>query len=164
MPATKRSSSASAPTAPHQATEAGTRAAATASSASGRRTPSGAASTVGTPKSVIACLDPLGSASLDIPATTNTRASSRRARSRAVSTSVVLPYAVGEGDPPRPPRLGVSTLDTACYGQPRPHWQSTATGSQEPGYSYPGWQHKNSYGHPAPQGIAHILCGGCVVL
>ena len=65
------------PMAPHQAVDAGTRAPAAASS--GNRTPSGLARAGGNPKSMMACLDPFRSASLDIPATTKTRASNSRA-------------------------------------------------------------------------------------
>jgi hypothetical protein len=50
----------------------------------------GAASTVGRPKSMIACLDPLRSASLATPATTKTRATSKRATSRAMFKSGFL--------------------------------------------------------------------------
>ena len=84
MPATKRSSRASAPSAPHQAEAAGMRAAATASSASGRRVASGVAREEGTPKSATACLLPARSASFAAPATTKTTASSKRAMSSAV--------------------------------------------------------------------------------
>src|SRR5229473_7426912 len=88
MPATKRSSRAKAPSAPHQAEAEGISATATAISASGRSTPKGLASTAGTPKSRKACRDPGRSASLANPATMNTAASSRRAINRTTSINI----------------------------------------------------------------------------
>src|SRR5215207_9123408 len=101
IPTTNRSSSTSAPTAPHQAVEAGIRAAATASAASGSKTPSGAAKDAGTPKSTNAFFDPARSASLVTPATMKTETSSTRATSSATSMKRPL-----SGRLPEPPQLG----------------------------------------------------------
>jgi hypothetical protein len=90
IPTTKSSSSTSAPTAPHQAVEVGIRAAATASSASGSKTPSRAAKDAGTPKSTNARFDPARSASLVTPATLKTATSSTRATSSATSMKCPL--------------------------------------------------------------------------
>src|SRR5437773_3038788 len=80
MPTTKMSSSASAPTAPHQAVSGSTSATATAISAKGKSSPKKSASLFGTPKSRIACRDPGRSASLARPATRNTAHNSSRAK------------------------------------------------------------------------------------
>src|SRR5829696_5095386 len=90
MPTMKRSKSASAPIAPHQAVPAGIRAAAAASSIKGKRNPSGLARKDGTPKSTKACLDPLRSASLVTAATKRTKASSNRAMSNGETILVLL--------------------------------------------------------------------------
>ena len=83
--AAKSDSNASAPTAPHRAVVVGTSAAATASSASGRKTPSGPTRAAGTPKSTIACREPSRSASFATPAAAKTMASNSLAHRRVAS-------------------------------------------------------------------------------
>lgn len=78
------SRSASAPIAPHQAVAVGIRA--TASSVSGKRIPSGVACGTSTPKSMTAPRELARSASLATPATTKTKASSKRALNRPESS------------------------------------------------------------------------------
>jgi hypothetical protein len=81
----KSNSNKSTPTAPHQAVVVGTKAAATASSASGSKIPSGAARAAGTPKSTTACRVPARSASFATPATAKTMASNNLAHRMAAS-------------------------------------------------------------------------------
>src|SRR5215217_3652409 len=108
MPTRNTERSASAARAPHQAVDAGKRVAATASSARGRSSPSGAASDEGRPKSTMACREPSRSVSLATPATAKTRASSKRVTNRAAYNNP-SPFPLG------PPGLLTATRDSVVY-------------------------------------------------
>src|SRR5712692_4431522 len=95
MPPMKISSRASAPIAPHQAEAAGRSATATASSTKGRSTPSGAARTLGRPKSFSAFWDPARSAILASADTRKTAASSKRAARSKIP--IIKPPDNGDG-------------------------------------------------------------------